>query len=32
MDTENCRTNDPHRFNLDLADKLNLKNPKKTLL
>ena len=32
MNTENSKTNEPHRFKLDLADKLNLKNPKKTLL
>ena len=29
MNTENSRTNDPHRFKLDLTDKLNLKDPKK---
>ena len=29
MSTENSKTNEPHRFKLDLADKLNLKNPKK---
>ena len=29
MKTENSKTNEPHRFKLDLADKLNLKNPKK---
>ena len=27
MNTENSKTNEPHRFKLDLADKLNLKNP-----
>ena len=32
MNTQNSKTNKPHRFKLDLADKLNLKNPKKTLL
>ena len=26
MNTENSGTNEPHRFKLDLADKLNLKN------
>ena len=26
MNTENSKTNKPHRFKLDLADKLNLKN------
>ena len=29
MDTENSKTNEPHRFRLDLTDKLNHKNPKK---
>ena len=29
MNTENSKTNEPHRFKLDLADKLNLKNPEK---
>ena len=32
MNTENSKTNESHRFKLDLADKLNLKNPKKTWL
>ena len=31
MNTENGKTNEPHRFKLDLADKLNLKNPKKNI-
>ena len=31
MITENSRTNEPHRFKLDLADKLNLKNAKKNM-
>ena len=31
MNTKNSRTNEPHRFKLYLADKLNLKNPKKTI-
>ena len=31
MNTENSKTNEPHRFKLDLADKLNLKNPKKSM-
>ena len=31
MDTENSKTNESHRFKLDLADKLNLKNPKKNI-
>ena len=30
MNTKNSRTNEPHRFNLDLTDKLNLKDLKKT--
>ena len=29
MNTKNSKTNEPHRFRLDLTDKLNLKNPKK---
>ena len=31
MNTENSKPNEPHRFKLDLADKLNLKNPKKNM-
>ena len=31
MNTENSKTNESHRFKLDLADKLNLKNPKKNV-
>ena len=31
MNTENSKTNEPHRFKLDLADKLNLKNRKKNI-
>ena len=31
MNTENSRTNESHRFKLDLADKLNLRNPKKNM-
>ena len=31
MNTENSKTNGPHRLKLDLADKLNLKNPKKNM-
>ena len=31
MNAENSKTNEPHRFKLDLADKLNLKNPKKSI-
>ena len=29
MNTENSKTNESRRFKLDLADKLNLQNPKK---
>ena len=29
MNTENSKTNESHRFRLDLTDKRNLKNPKK---
>ena len=31
MSTENSKTNESHRFSLDLADKLNLKNPNKNI-
>ena len=31
INTENSKTNEPHRFRLDLTDKLNLKNPKKNM-
>ena len=31
MNTENSKTNESHIFKLDLADKLNLKNPKKNM-
>ena len=31
MNTENSGTNELHRFKLDLADKLNLKNPGKKI-
>ena len=31
MNTENSKTSEPHRFKLDLADKLNLKNPNKNM-
>ena len=31
MNTENSKTNEPHTFRLDLADKFNLKNPKKNI-
>ena len=32
MKTENSKTNESHRFKLDLIDKLNLKNPNKKWL
>ena len=31
MNTENSKTNDSHRFKLDLADKLNIKKSKKNM-
>ena len=31
MNTENSKANEPHRFKLSLADKLNLKDPSKNL-
>ena len=31
MNTENSKTNELHRFKLDLKDKLNLKNPNKNM-
>ena len=31
MNSENSKTNEPHRFRLSLADKLNLKNPNKNM-
>ena len=31
MNTENSKTNESHRFRLDLTDKLNLKNPKRNM-
>ena len=31
MNTENSKTREPHRFKLDLTDKLNLKNPNKNM-
>ena len=31
MNIENSKTNEPHRFKLDLTDKLNLKNPSKNI-
>ena len=32
MNTENSKTNEPHRFRLLLADKVNLKNPNKKIV
>ena len=32
MNRENSKTSKPHRFRLDLTDKLNLKNPKQNML
>ena len=29
MNTKNSKTSEPHRFRLDLTDKLDFKNPKK---
>ena len=31
MNTANSKTNEPHRFRLSLADKLNLKIPNKNV-
>ena len=31
MNTENNKTNESHRFKLDLSDKFNLKNPNKNI-
>ena len=31
MNSENSKTSEPHRFRLDLRDKLNLKDPKKNM-
>ena len=31
MNTENSKTNEPHRFKLNLADKLNLESPNKNV-
>ena len=32
MNSKNSKTNEPHRFELDLTDKLNLKNPNKNMV
>ena len=31
MNTENSKTDEPHRFKLGLTDKFNLKNPSKNM-
>ena len=31
MNIENSKTKEPHRFELDWTDNLNLKNPNKTM-
>ena len=31
MNTKNSKTNEPHRFKLDLIDKINLKNRNKNM-
>ena len=31
INTENSKTNEPHRFKTDLTDKINLKNPNKNM-
>ena len=31
MNTENSKTNEPHRFRLDLTDKVNLKNSQENM-
>ena len=31
MNTENSKTSEPHRFKLDLTDKINLKNLNKNM-
>ena len=31
LQTENSKANEPHRFRLDLTNKLNFKNPKKNM-
>ena len=32
INNENSKTNDPHRFKLDLTDKLNLKSSNKNMV
>ena len=31
VNSQNSKTSEPHRFRLDLTDKLNLKDPKKNM-
>ena len=31
MNSKNSKTSEPHRFRLDLTDKLDLKDPKKNM-
>ena len=31
LNSENSKTNEPHRFRLDLTDKFDLKDPKKKM-
>ena len=31
MNTENSKTNESHRFKLDLTDEINFKDPKKNM-
>ena len=31
INTENCKTSEPHRFKLELTDKLDLKDHKKNM-
>ena len=31
INTENSKTNEPHRFKLDMTDKIKLKNPNKNM-
>ena len=31
MNTKDSKTNEPHRFELELTDKINLKNPNKNM-
>ena len=32
MNTKNSKTSEPHKFKLDLTDKLNLKNPSNNMV